>query len=146
MTHGEMWAAFCQTQTAAPDSYEAWAFGDDADTLAELVCKGIKTATASAGALYDREQEPLPKAGEYSVVLDSQGNAKCVICTTRVYVTAFQDVDARHAYLEGEGDRSLDYWRQVHELFFREELQTAGLAFDETMAVVCEEFVLVYPK
>lgn len=35
----------------------------------------------------------------------------------------YADVDERHAYAEGEGDRSLAYWRQVHEPFLE---QVAG--------------------
>lgn len=144
MTHQEMWRAFCAEQNISDTEYEAWAFGSAPDELAELVVKGIKTATASAAVWYPLEREPLPKAGEYSVILDSKGNAVCVIQTTRVYTVPFIDVDERQAFLEGEGDRSLAYWRQVHEAFFRVELSEAGLTFDEKMDVVCEEFRLVY--
>ena len=35
----------------------------------------------------------------------------CVIETTEVTYRRFGDVDATFAYEEGEGDRSLDYWR-----------------------------------
>lgn len=144
MTAEEMWRAFCAEKNIVDAEYEAWAFGNAPDELAELVVKGIKTATASAAALHALENEPLPKAGEYSVILDSKGSAVCVIQTTKVYTVPFADVDERQAFLEGEGDRSLAYWRQIHETFFRWELGTAGLAFDEHTQVVCEEFALVY--
>ena len=39
---------------------------------------------------------------------------------------------------------SLAYWREVHERFFRQEMEEAGLGFDEDMPVVCEEFSCVY--
>ena len=120
--------------------------GDDPDTLAELTRKGIKTATASAGPLYELEGEPLPQAGEYSVILGSRDEAVCVIRTTRVYTTPFCEVTAEHARKEGEGNRSLAYWRQVHEDFFRTELAGAGLEFTPDMPVVCEEFEVVYPS
>ena len=87
----------------------------------------------------------MPKAGEYSVVLDSSDKAVCVIQTCRVYTVPFCRVSASHAWKEGEGDRSLEYWREVHERFFREELEKAGAAFHEEMDVVCEEFIRVYP-
>lgn len=144
MTAKEMWRAFCAEKNISDAEYEAWAFGDAPDELAELVVKGIKTATASAAALYALEGEPLPQPGDYSVILSSKGAAVCVIQTTKVYTVPFADVDERQAFLEGEGDRSLAYWRQVHEAFFRWELSTAGLTFDEQMEVVCEEFVLAY--
>ena len=79
------------------------------------------------------------------MVLDGRGEAVCVIRTTNVYTVPFDQVSAGHAHKEGEGDRSLDYWRRVHEDFFRKELADAGLEFSPSMPVVCEEFEAVYP-
>ena len=53
---------------------------------------------------------------------------------------------AEQARREGEGDRSLLYWQQVHERFFREEMAASGLIFTEDMPVVCEEFHMVWPE
>ena len=139
-----MWEQFSQKENIEAD-YEAWAFGDDADTLAELVAAGIKTATASAFVFYELEGEPLPEAGQYSVILNSREEAVCIIKSTRVFVILYCNVDERQAWKEGEGDRSLSYWRIVHERFFRDELAQLGLPFDEKMKVVCEEFEKVYP-
>lgn len=144
MTAQEMWERYSQKEDITAD-YEAWSFGDDADQLAELVLQGIKTATASAYPLYELEGEELPQPGEYSVILDSQDNAVCIIRTERVFTVPFYRVDDRQAWKEGEGDRSLAYWREVHERFFRACMEEAGLFFEDTMEVVCEEFVKVYP-
>ena len=141
MTAQEMWNA-----SGIRAEYEAWAFGDDPDTLAELVRTGVKTATASAYPFYELEGEDLPKAGEYSVILNTKDEAVCVIRTTKVYVTPYCEVTAEQAWKEGEGDRSLDYWRRVHEAFFRKELEAASLTFTEDMGVVCEEFEVIYPR
>lgn len=137
----EMWLA-----SGLQGEYEAWAFGGAPDQLAELVLRGVKTATCSAALLYELEQEEIPKAGDYSVILDSSGNAVCIIRTTRVYTMPFDQVTERHAWKEGEGDRSLEYWRQVHRSFFTDELKPVGLEFDETLDLICEEFEVVYPK
>ncbi len=139
-----MWELYTQHQHITAD-YEAWSFGDDADTLARLVLKGTKTATASAHVLYELAGEALPKAGEYSVILDASENALCVIRTERVFVLPFDEVDEQQAWKEGEGDRSLAYWRIVHERFFRNALAAFGISFDEKMLVVCEEFIKVFP-
>lgn len=144
MTAEEMWNLYVEKTGLEHGGYEAWAFGDDADKLAELVARGKKTATASAYPLYELEQEALPQAGEYSVILDSKEQAVCVIRTERVYVMPFREIREEHARREGEGDGSLAYWREVHERFFRQELAEAGLRFDEDMPVVCEEFSCVY--
>ena len=144
MNAQEMWENFSRKEQIV-GSYAAWAFGDDPDELAELTLQGIKTATASLALLYARENAPLPRVGEYSVVLDSHGHAVCIIRTSRVYVVPFEKVSASHAYKEGEGDRSLQYWQYVHACFFHRELAEAGMAFDRNMDVVCEEFIRVYP-
>ena len=145
MTHQEMWADYRRLNPDAGEEYEAWAYGDDPDKLAELTRTGVKTATSSAAIWYEMDGDPLPKAGEYSVILDSRDQAVCVTRTTRVYTVPFREVTAGHAYREGEGDRSPAYWRQVHEDFFRAELEEAGLGFSPEMPVVCEEFEVVYP-
>lgn len=126
--------------------YEAWAFGGDADRLARLTLEGVKTATSSAFPAYEREGEPLPEAGEYSVILDGRDEAVCVILTERVTVVPFREVDAEHARREGEGDLTLAWWRQVHEAFFARELARMGQAFTPDMLVVCEEFRRVWPE
>lgn len=89
-----------------------------ADELLALALKGQKTATASSHLMYD-EDEDIPYAGAYSVVLDGQGEARAIIKTISVEVIPFNEVAEGFAYLEGEGDRSLEYWQEVHEAFFR---------------------------
>lgn len=145
MTDKELWEKFC-TERGIPDlEYEAWSFGDDADLLADLVLKGEKTATSSAYILYGIEGEPLPAAGEYSVILNSEGQAVCIILTTKVCVVPFGQVSEEFAFKEGEGDKSLSYWQKVHEAFFSAELKKVGEQFDMQTKVVCEEFILEYP-
>ncbi|MGI6263975.1 MAG: ASCH domain-containing protein [Acutalibacteraceae bacterium] len=136
----QMWADF--GGRGEPD---AWAFGEDPDLLASLTREEIKTATSSAFAVYEAENEPLPKEGDYSVVLGGKGEAVCVIRTTAVRVVPFDKVSAEHARKEGEGDLSLAYWRKVHEAFFRKELASIGQTFSPDMPVVCEEFEKVWP-
>lgn len=144
MTAEQMWQAFSEKSGISAE-YDAWTFGDDADTLAELVLNGAKTATCSALPFYELEGEPLPHAGEYSVILNSREQAVCVIQTTRVYQTPFSKITEDHAWKEGEGDRSLAYWQKVHETFFSEELSEAGMVFSQDLMLVCEEFRRVYP-
>ncbi|MFC3927466.1 ASCH domain-containing protein [Streptococcus caprae] len=145
MTPEDMWQAYKTINPNAGDDYEAWAFGLLEDELAQLVLDGVKTATASGYDLYALEDEPLPSDSSYNIILDSQGNAVCVTKQTKVYVTEFCNVTAEHAYKEGEGDRSLAYWRQVHEDFFKPYYEEAGLTFSENSKIVCEEFEVVYP-
>ena len=146
-----MWRAYLQTIGEEPETSEktftAWHFCDneqDADELAALVRAGRKRATASAYWAYEYDEEPIPEVGEYSVITNWHGEAQCVIRTTSVKVIPFNEVTADFAEAEGEGDRSLAYWREVHWAFFSRELKALGRQPDETMPVVCEEFSVVY--
>lgn len=143
----EIWRACCEKNGIPPETpYEAWAFGGNAaDELAELVLAGTKTATASSLLAYETTGDPLPQAGEYSVILRADGQAACVIRTLRVSLVPFDAVSAEHAYLEGEGSRTLEEWREIHRRFFAPDYQAAGKPFDEKGVCVLEEFVRVYP-
>ncbi|MDO5689544.1 MAG: ASCH domain-containing protein [Tissierellia bacterium] len=140
----EIWELFKGRENLDHDSYEAWSFGKSLDELAELVIKGIKRGTSSAHPHYLREGERLPEAGDYSVILNSSGEALCVIRNKKVSILPFRDISEGHARIEGEGDGSLSHWREVHIKFFEEESRTYGFDFNEDMLVVFEEFELVF--
>ncbi|BDG66730.1 MULTISPECIES: ASCH domain-containing protein [Enterococcus] len=128
---------------------DAWSFGDTpqmADELAALVLAGKKTATTSAAALYEIEQEALPQSGTYSVLLDGSDVPRAVLYLESVSIVPFDEVTAAFAFLEGEGDRTLAYWRRVHEAFFRRAYASAGLSFHAQMLCVCEKFSVVYQE
>ncbi|MFC7063778.1 ASCH domain-containing protein [Halobacillus seohaensis] len=144
----QMWEDFQKINPNAPKSYEAWAFGDSkemADELAELVIDGTKTATTSNYSLYE-ENEPLPYVGLHNIILDGDGNAVAIVENTSVEIVVFDEVSEEHAYLEGEGDRTLKYWRNVHEDFFKKELKEVNQEFHNKIPVVCERFKLIYKK
>lgn len=143
-----IWKEYKQLHPDAPDNYVAWAFGDSkemADELLELVLNGTKTATASNYSLYGEEDE-LPYPGLHNILLDGNGEAKAIVVTTDVDIVPFDEVTEEHAYLEGEGDRSLEFWRKSHEDFFTREMEEANLTFHTKIPVVCERFKLVYKK
>ncbi|MEN8112742.1 MAG: ASCH domain-containing protein [Actinomycetota bacterium] len=138
------WAEFA-AETGIDGPYEAWAFGDEslsemATELALLVRDGPKRATAGLAAGYEAENEPLPKAGDLSVVLDGQGEPVCVIRTTQVEIRRFGDVDEAFAWDEGEGDRTLAWWRQAHVKFFEQ----FGIRIDEDTLMALERFELLW--
>lgn len=143
-----MWRQFCRQQQLAEDTpYDQWKFcggGPCADELAQLVLQGIKTATASAAIAYACEHVPIPQEGCYSVILFDNDEAACVIRTDRVSVVPFDQVSAEHAYKEGEGDRSLETWREIHRRVFAPDYLAAVLPFDEQGDCVLEEFTVVF--
>lgn len=144
MTDKAMWSAFCRQSGIQGKDYDSWAFGGQPDELAALVLEGKKRATASVYDLYAYDNEDLPEAGSYSVILDSEDRAVCVIRDTEVRVVPFRDVDEQHARLEGEGDLSLAYWREVHKRIFTKWMKEAGMAFKDSTKIVLEKFEVVY--
>nr|WP_205396951.1 ASCH domain-containing protein [Streptococcus lutetiensis] len=146
MNAQELWNEYKQINPSIGDAIDAWQFGAQPDLLAQLVLDGTKTATASAYDLYAVDNDPLPEVGSYDVVLDSKDQAVCIIQIKKVSVVIFDEVSAEHAFKEGEGDKSLAYWRQVHEDFFKPYYDDYGLTFNGQSRIVLEEFEVVYPK
>ena len=139
----EFWRAFVSA-TGIDGTYAAWGFGNDAemaDSLGRLVRDGPKRATTSLFSTYQDDDEPLPTVGDLSVVLDGDGAPMCVIRTVSVEVRPFGQVDERFAWTEGEGDRSLEYWRTEHVRFFESE----GRPVNDDTPVVLETFELLWP-
>ena len=136
------WAAFVAA-TGTDGDHTAWGFGNHpgmATELGLLVRDGPKRATASLRSAY-QDGEPIPRAGELSVILDGDGEPLCVIRTTHVEIRRFADVDAEFAWTEGEGDRSLAYWREAHIRFFA----AGGVPLEDDTEVVLERFDLLWP-
>jgi len=128
-------------------TYESWYFCNnekDANELAALVKKGIKKATASLHCLYKIENEPIPKVGDYVIITNWKGIAQCIIQITNINIIPFKEITEEFAAKEGEGDKTLSFWRKVHQKFFAMELKEHSKIFSEDMLVVCEEFEVVY--
>ena len=148
----EMWEKYLRSIGEDPEgtdlTYESWYFCDneeDANELAQLVLEGTKRATASLYRSYEFENEKVPEVGQHVIITDWNGIAKCIIKSSKVTILPFRDITEEHARIEGEGDKSLKYWREGHIRFFTRECQVMGLEFNEDMLVVFEEFKVVYP-
>lgn len=127
--------------------YVAEGFGDHpklADELGELILNGIKTGTCSALWEWEAEGNPIPEVGLIAITLNGAGEPICIIETTEVAMRSFNEVDEDFAYSEGEGDRTLRYWREAHTMFFSRVLSKLGREFSEDMPLVCERFQVIY--
>lgn len=118
----------------------------DANTCADLVVQGEKTATCSLKYWYEKANEPMPEIGHLQVVLNWDGEPQCIIETLEVFEIPFNQMTEQFAFDEGEGDKSLGYWRKAHQAFFEQECQQEGITFDDNMMLVCERFKCVYPR
>ncbi len=128
--------------------YDVFHFDDnelDANELGDLVLQGKKQATASLLWEYGGTRKRQPTSGDLSVVTNWNGTPICVILTTEVEVTRYDDVDEEFAAAEGEGDLSLKYWRDAHWTYFGRVCEEFGHIKSPDMLVVCERFVAVFP-
>ncbi len=147
----QFWKEFVlQESEINPDeSYQVWFFGNSSEMareLAELVVTGKKTATASLVAVNEITPEIAPIEKGYSVFTDFEGNPLGVIQTTEIRHIPFDEVDTQFAFDEGEGDQTLEYWRDVHLRYFTKEATELNLEFNEKSLVCCERFRLLFPK
>lgn len=114
------------------EKIDRWSFGINNDKLIELVLNGEKTATTY---LYN-EYQKFPKVGDISIITYDNGNGACMIETIDVIITEFKNITKDLAYLEGEGDKSLKYYRKSHIDY----LKTIDKDFNDDTKVVFEIF------
>ena len=115
---------------------ESFAFGDSpqlADELLALVLEGKKRATCWAVA----EGLKGAEIGKCMVARDGAGHPRAVLRTVELSERRFDKVDEAFAFEEGEGDRSLAYWRAAHQRYF-----TRLKLYQPDMMLWCERFSL----
>jgi uncharacterized protein YhfF len=116
---------------------ESFSFGDSpelADELLALVLSGRKTATCWAASEGGKGVE----VGKRWIVNDGQGRARAVLETVEIARQRLDEVDQGFAHDEGEGDRSLAWWRRAHTSYF-----TRRGEFAPGMEVYRERFRLI---
>ena len=138
------WAAYAASSGAA-GPYTAWGFADDGNPelmtkLGLLVRDGPKRATAGREDDFN-DEEPIPSPGDHHVILNGEGDPICIIRTTSFEIRRFGEVDAQFAWDEGEGDRTLAWWRDAHLRYFA----GVGTPIDDDTRIGLERFAKVWP-
>ena len=142
------WHGFARHTGLAGEDYDVVAFGNTserASELAALVVAGTKRATASLRRDYGEGRLKLPAVGDYVVVVDGVGTPQCIWRTTEITVKPLNAVDARFAWDEGEGDRSLAWWLKAHRSYFAAEAAREGFVMHDAIETVFERFLVVWP-
>jgi uncharacterized protein YhfF len=114
--------------------------------LLELVLSGTKRATAASVWSVEAEGKRQPVPGDLSVITNWAGEPRCIIRTTAVEIVPFNQVSADFAATEGEGDGTLEWWREAHRQFFTRECAGTERRFTEDMLLACERFEVVFPR
>jgi uncharacterized protein YhfF len=120
--------------------------------LVDAVLRGEKTATAGLLVDYERDGEPLPSAGDRSLLLDDGDVAVAVVEVTEVRVLRVAECELAFARDEGEGFESVAAWREAHERFWRgyadeirADLNDPGWDVTDDTLFVAERFRVVEP-
>jgi uncharacterized protein YhfF len=129
---------------AKADSYYFCSDEESANHLASLVVQGEKQATASLLWSYEADNEPLPEVGQLSVITNWEGEPQCIVEVTEVEIILYNEVTAEFAFIEGEGDKSLEYWRRVHWEFFSIECEEISKDPSEDMPIILEKFKVIW--
>lgn len=122
-----------------------FSFGDSpemADELLGYVSDGPKRATAGPAQVLEDEDGPLPAPGQRWGVLDGAGRPRLVIETVEVRRGRLDSVDPAFAWDEGEDDRTLESWLDVHRRFYRR----VGVGDPDACDTLFERFRVVWPE
>jgi uncharacterized protein YhfF len=107
--------------------------GEMRQRLNQLILDGSKRATAGLLIEYVRENEELESEGELLALVDNDMKRVATVVVLEVETVPFIEVPWKFAQAEGEGDESLDEWREGHRRFWSAE---GDVIEDETPVVL----------
>ncbi len=145
-----IWSAFLRSRPDLPSDltyYEAFSFGSQSELateLAHLVLAGIKTATSEAMQVYEDSGQRPPRVGDFSIVLDGSGAPVFVTETLEMRIIPFDEVDAAFAYDYGEGDRTLEWWRDAMWEYYEQQALASGHSASKDLPLMCERLRVVF--
>ena len=149
----ELWEAYRAARPelatdAEPPSVER--FGDDPELTEELlglVLEGTKRATATLVVEFAADDQPLPRVGSHWIACDSTGRPRVILRSTELRIATVDEVDEAFAYDEGEGDRSLAWWRDAHIRYWQRATgRLLGVEWTPDLEIVLERFDVVWPE
>ena len=152
LTHKRYWISGKEqkkTTGIEGDFIDAWGFGDNPELVDELlgyIKQGIKRTSTSLVKENELEGWPESKEGNYDIILDGRNKPVLVIKTVSVRRVKYRDVDAEHAYWEGEGDRSLETYFKEHDKYYKRRGEQLGFEFNKDMLVDLNRFEIVYQE
>ena len=143
------WRQCCDEHGIAPEMpYHAGPFSDPKlapyqEMLLDLVRDGKKRATARMDMDFEQYGIDRREPGNLWLVTDTAGEPACLIRITDVQAWPFLEVPLSFAQREGEGDNSLEYWREVHKDYFVLQCEQWGVEWNDNLPICCEGFDLI---
>ena len=129
--------------TLPPGNVRIDGYGDSealSEELLALIRSGHKRAGTGLLWLHEHEDDPPAKPGDIEIILTYRGEPSIVTRIISVDIVPYSEVTAEYAAIEGEGDGSLEYWRQAHWAYLSRACRQIGREPNERMPVVCSVF------
>ncbi|MBT8206493.1 MAG: ASCH domain-containing protein, partial [Eudoraea sp.] len=119
-----MWGDFLDThlEYAFVDEPRVTHFYDnekDCEDSLKLVLSGTKKAISHSLLGLQLRKEPLPKIGDFTVITDWKGKARCIVRTVAVRLKPFFSIRQSYVKIEGEGNKSVENWKKSHWEYYQ---------------------------
>ena len=121
-------------------------YGDSpelSEELLALIRSGPKRAGTGLLWAMEHDGDEMPEVGDVEIVVDHEHRPALLTRIVSVDVVPYNAVTAQYAAIEGEGDGSLEFWRDGHWRFFSRECARIGREPSQDMPVVCSVFELL---
>ena len=147
------WAQFLDSIPAGqakPNRYvESFFFGtrpDSAHEITRLVLDGTKTATGDLLWSAEADGRHPARQDDCWVVTNGGGDPACIIQTFDVRIIPFDEVEEEYALWGGEGDRTMDSWRDMYWSFIVSECKRIGRTANLKAPLIMDRFRVVYAE
>lgn len=116
----------------------------DCERQLKLILSGEKRAFSHSLLGLQLRNERLPAIGDFTILTDWNGQARCILRTVAMRLTPFFSIRLSHAKLDGSA--SLEIWKETYWDRYTAELSPYGRVPRDSMIVVCEVFEKVFEK
>lgn len=133
----EMWNKYLELNNLSDMDYGAYEYDD---LNIEKILQGKKKAEISLYDSYDNV-EPLPIKGDHALVLNTSGDAICVIKNNNVRLIDFKAVKKLYKLL---GYDNYEDFSNDNILSLEDDLKTMNKSLTDETIIILEEFDVVY--
>jgi uncharacterized protein YhfF/DNA-binding CsgD family transcriptional regulator len=144
-----MWQAFCHHAGLQDACHQVTYFRTPpaiADRLIDKTLAGVMRACASAMHYFgEGREEPMPKAGDYALLLDSRKRPRLIWRATRISVAPLSLMSEQHAWESGHGGGDREEVLTAYRRGFTRQARLSRFEMHDDLETVFEPFELVWP-
>lgn len=138
-------AALPKVQFAA--TYGTRMIGTNRDTnkiINSLVANREKVGTFPLPWYFEKTKQPLPKPGDFIMLVDFDGAPQALVRTSRLESRTWATITEDDIAIDGPTMRTMSAWKKVHFEHWTRQLTGTGRSIVDDMPVLVERFDLVY--